>query len=450
MALTSLASSRRGALAEPGPSSGAREIAPGHDPGKEYRADSGIPIVPSMDGFRAFAIAGIVLLHLIASTGMSNDREFRIAVYGVLPSMVEVLFILSGFVVFLPTVVRGEFGPVRPFAIRRAARLLPAYWVALTVTLLVLVTLPAGAGPAFPGGIDLLTNYTALTTPAQLLDRDLLLGFGINGVLWTLSIEIAFYALLPVVAMPFLRRPVIGVLTSIAVVVLWKIASDNIAAIYDLVGDRPVGPDAQLLRMTADLQFPAFAFQFALGMAGAIIFVRLRAAGIRMTMARSVLIQGGSLLVCAVCAYFFGRYAVGEFLARGDAFLGRREIPLALLFSTAIGTFMVATALAPARLQFPFSLAAVRWFGDISYGIYLIHIPMWILISNLLARAGGLDDLGQLATFALLAVPASILYGLLSARLVEQPIRRWAHRFGRRSTGVAGDQLGAGRGSDPR
>ena len=35
------------------------------DPGKEARSRIGIPVVPAFDGFRAFAILGVVLLHVL-------------------------------------------------------------------------------------------------------------------------------------------------------------------------------------------------------------------------------------------------------------------------------------------------------------------------------------------------------------------------------------------------
>ena len=35
------------------------------------------------------------------------------------------------------------------------------------------------------------------------------------------------------------------------------------------------------------------------------------------------------------------------------------------------------------------------------------------------------------AVLTALVVPASVLYGYLSARFLEQPIRRWARRYGR-------------------
>src|SRR3954453_7448865 len=44
---------------------------PGHeelpfsDPGKDERAAEGVPVVPAFDGYRAFAILGIVLFHVL-------------------------------------------------------------------------------------------------------------------------------------------------------------------------------------------------------------------------------------------------------------------------------------------------------------------------------------------------------------------------------------------------
>jgi len=38
-----------------------------------------------------------------------------------------------------------------------------------------------------------------------------------------------------------------------------------------------------------------------------------------------------------------------------------------------------------------------------------------------------------LLAFTAVVVPICVAYGYLSARLVEQPVRRWARRFGRRA-----------------
>ena len=50
------------------------------------------------------------------------------------------------------------------------------------------------------------------------------------------------------------------------------------------------------------------------------------------------------------------------------------------------------------------------------------------------------SDGGVLAVLAWSAVvyPVSIGYAYLSARFLERPVRRWAHRFGRRAQAPAG------------
>ncbi len=72
-----------------------------------------------------------------------------------------------------------------------------------------------------------------------------------------------------------------------------------------------------------------------------------------------------------------------------------------------------------------------RKLGDISYGIYLIQAPiLWFLVFHW-SRCRRTGALGSFAIWILAVVPAAVLYGYLSARFVEQPIRRWARRFGR-------------------
>jgi peptidoglycan/LPS O-acetylase OafA/YrhL len=102
-----------------------------------------------------------------------------------------------------------------------------------------------------------------------------------------------------------------------------------------------------------------------------------------------------------------------------------------MAFSAAIATLMVALCLGPALPRRPFEAPAVRKLGDISYGIYLSHYPIVVLVF----AAIDLDRLSDLSRFLVLTaivVPTAILYGYLSARFLEQPIRRWARKYGRR------------------
>ncbi len=113
-----------------------------HDPGKEWRKERGIPIVASFDAYRALAVIGVVLFHIFEVCGVvakAGDSFGGILIWGILPRSIIVFFVVSGFVMYLPTAVRGgDFGRVSSFAIGRVARIIPAYWLTLVVALILL------------------------------------------------------------------------------------------------------------------------------------------------------------------------------------------------------------------------------------------------------------------------------------------------------------------------
>ena len=413
-------------------------VAPGGDPGKIHRSQTGIPIIPALDGFRAYAILGIVLFHMLGSTTLVTTEASRHAIYGILPSLVEVLFVISGFVVFLPTVVRGgDLGSVGSFAIRRGARLLPAYWLSLVVVLAMIAFWPTG-DPDLPSAGSFAIHSLMAQVPATLVDQDFLIGFGVDAPLWTLSLEIAFYLVLPLIATAYFRRPFVGLAIAAAVTVIWKVGIVNLDTVAAKLGVSADAASLERFRLAADNQLPAFALCFALGMTAAWIYVRVRE-GWRpeLLVRRAGLVQVGSLAAIAVCAWFFGDYALGAEGATGEfpAHLARRDLLLTIAFPTALALFMLSTTLVSERRQMPFAWRSSRALGDISYGIYLIHFPMIFFVLALLPSMA--DSIGSFWTLAIVALPASVLYGWASARFLEQPIRRWAHRFGRQAQSVA-------------
>src|SRR5262249_42674985 len=136
------------------------------------------------------------------------------------PELVDILFIVSGFVVFLPTVAQqGRFGSISAYAIRRGARLLPAYWLSLGVMLLVMAAQPGVPGP---GAEDLASNFSGQQTLVQMISPGIPIGFGFDTPLWTLTLEIGFYIVLPFIAASYFRRPLVGLAIGLAIAVLWR------------------------------------------------------------------------------------------------------------------------------------------------------------------------------------------------------------------------------------
>ncbi len=402
------------------------------DPGKEARARSGIPVVPAFDGYRAFAILGVVAIHLTQISGLAGDgstTESRV-IWGTLGRAVEILFIVSGFVVFLPTVaLKGRFGSVRGFMIRRAARLLPAYWLALLFCLALLVSFDL-SNPAVPGVQlptpdlrDILLNFSVLSVPARMFTADSPIGFGLDTPMWTLSSEVIFYLLLPLVAVAFFKRPWWGLAVAAIVTLAWTVAFDHMGSVTEFLGADLAGTEAIRLHLAAAQQFPAWAFSFGLGMAGAWVWVRLHDAGITGAVRR----RAGWLSLMAL-----GATAVCALRLGGDGAFTHESLVWSMAFSASISIAMVALALCPESIQKPFATPRIRALGDISYGVYLSHFP---IIAVIVASIdfGGMTALGRFAVMTAITLPLAVLYGYLSARFLEQPVRRRARKFGRRT-----------------
>src|SRR5205807_246266 len=153
--------------------------------------------VPALDGFRGLAVLWILLGHCwwqVGGPGLDGGvgrNLFTIAYTGI-----DVLFIVSGFVLFLPAALNhGSLGDLRSYFRRRFARIVPAYWVAVFLVILfnplltsVHVALP---GTSMAGNSALLIHMSFLHE--EVYGNAIQNGFGAEGVIWTLSIEIIFY-----------------------------------------------------------------------------------------------------------------------------------------------------------------------------------------------------------------------------------------------------------------
>ena len=159
---------------------------------------------PALDGLRAMAAFFVLLTH----AGFLTATYSLGAVGAVLARMdigVAIFFCLSGFLLSRPYLAAELSQRPRPslrrYGWHRAIRILPAYWVALTV---VLLTLARGV-PA-----DVLMSNVTLT---QVYTNDELPGFTQT---WSLCTEVAFYALLPLIA-PWIFRSAARSTTMLAI-----------------------------------------------------------------------------------------------------------------------------------------------------------------------------------------------------------------------------------------
>ncbi len=151
---------------------------------------------PLVDSLRAIAALGVIVTHT-ATFGAVSTSTWPGAVAHNLDIGVAIFFVISGFLLYRPFCAADLLGAPRPtggaYARRRLLRIVPAYWLALTV--LALYTNLPGVFSS-----DWWRYYGFL----QVYDPRTLYG-GISAA-WTLCIEVTFYAALPFYAAAIRRR----------------------------------------------------------------------------------------------------------------------------------------------------------------------------------------------------------------------------------------------------
>jgi peptidoglycan/LPS O-acetylase OafA/YrhL len=278
---------------------------------------------------------------------------------------VHLFFMISGFVIFMTALNR----PPRGFVISRLVRLYPAFWFCCTATFV--VTLLLGAGRFRVTTPQYLANMTMVPT---LLGKPF-----VDGVYWSLLVEIKFYAMVFVLA-------VLGQLAYAKLyLTLWLAASVLL-------------PLAGLGRVAASLLLSDYAAFF---IAGATIFL-IRLEG-RSPFKLALL--GASFVVAAATAPI-----VSEFTSIYHVALSRAVV-------TAIyAAFFVAVY---ASAMKDFSHARWSWcltLGALTYPLYLLHQNIGFMLMNSVA--------GRVNRFLILAgtIAAMLVASYLVHACVERPL----------------------------
>jgi peptidoglycan/LPS O-acetylase OafA/YrhL len=373
---------------------------------------------PLVDGVRAIAALTIFGFHLFFHLGLlSTDLLSRYL--GNLNVGVPIFFVVSGFLIYRPFVAKRfaeQPAPeVEPYAIRRGFRIVPAYWVALVIVTLIL---GLEATVFTPSGI--VTYFGFL----QVYDIGTVVG-GI-GQAWTLCIEVTFYIALPIWAFFARRMLPRGGRRQMISGELWALAALFSASfLWQLVISPRFLPGDQGY-LIAQISLPAFADQFALGMAMAVVSVAVHSGSKKPRALRLVEGKPWIWVVAALALYaLLGLKigAVGLGASWADAGLFRHVI------KGLIGVCVLAPAVFGGALGGRVR-AALGWrplmlLGLVSYSFYLYHLAFILKLNEV----GWLHELGWVAV-AGASFLCSVAAAAISYRLIEAPGialgRRWA------------------------
>jgi peptidoglycan/LPS O-acetylase OafA/YrhL len=382
----------------------------------------GNPRFALFDSLRAIAVLGVITFHVFSITGaiarpVVGDAAVLLGAEGPL-----LFFVISGFLLYRPYVAaRAEGRPppsIARYARRRALRILPAYWVALTVL------------AVFPGIVGVFTgDWWRYYLFAQLYSHDTL-GGGIP-VAWTLCVEASFYVALPFWALAVRRAGVeLGALALVAAAgIAVQIAAARNAASY-LVATTVLGQCTWL----------------ALGMALAVASVAV-ARREREPRAVRLVVEHPGLCWAAAAAAFAALTALerSDWLFRpAQSFTATQPVAktlAAIALGVAVHVLLVAPAIfgeaaggLPRRVL---AAAPLAWLGLISYGLYLWHLTVVELLglrsdpahfsATGLGLATKIDHLTTPILFVL-ALAATTAVAAASYYLVELPFLRRKER----------------------
>lgn len=317
---------------------------------------------------------------------------------------VAIFFVLSGFLLFRPWALSAATGQARPrarrYLWRRALRILPAYWLAVLVCLIVLPqNRPASAG-------DWLRHltFTQIYQPGQLR-------YGLSQT-WSLATEVAFYLILPLVAVLAVGRSWRPVRTVV-------IVSGGVLVTAGWLTLMGFGWLNSGLHTT---WLPSYAAWFGAGMALAAAHVALRTG--TAPAAFRVLDDLASAPVACWAA------AVGLMAIATTPIAGPRDLtsPTAAEFALKLALYLAIATLilipvafgGPTRVKEVFSTAFARWLGAVSYGLFLWHplvIEFIYLLDDRPLFTGGLFN-----TFVLTMI-FGLLYATVSYYGVERPLQ---------------------------
>lgn len=327
--------------------------------------------LPGVQALRGIAALLVVLVHYATAAfehgfGWPGIERIQLGHAGV-----DIFFVLSGFIM---EYTAGGSPDRRGFILRRAARVLPLYWVLTIIAYALVVFAPT------------VVNRDA-TVGQFALSMVLLPGVSPNGnghyvlgMAWTLSYELWFYAVFALL-MPF-TAPVR--LAGLAIVFAGAIA---IGIVLD--------PASPVARIPVD----PLVLEFLVGVGLAMTY----RAGLRWRPAAALLIACAAVLALA--------FRHDAYAADGFRRLALWGLPAAgIVFAVVLGRWQAGGVLA--RL-----LARL---GDISYSLYLSHffaIATFVLLRK--TWPGALP----LAISALACLALAILYAEACYRLIEAPAR---------------------------
>ncbi len=305
---------------------------------------------------------------------------------------VPIFFVISGYCIHRGTARKLLANPAAPFdtrnfLMRRFARIYPVLLAALLLTL-ALDTFSLRFTPVSPkiNPVDLHAFMVNLLSLQGVAGKT----FGSNGALWTLSIEVQFYLVYPLL---LAARRKLGMKAVLLGVGLINVASAFVFERHEIV------------------LFASYWFSWTLGAWIAEAKVASASAtkpadnpkgskgSLKLQLAAAILAALGCV------AFKFGQYGAFQ------------------LWALAFAAYLFQALDKPMRNSLP--VRGFSWLGEFSFSLYVVHLPIFIALGSLLFRS--VLQTAIWPSFAFMIVPVVAALGFYW--MVERPAMKWSTAF---------------------
>jgi peptidoglycan/LPS O-acetylase OafA/YrhL len=330
------------------------------------RAEPAVGHVGGLDGARAIAAYGVIATHAGFVSGRSLDHRPLAPFLARLDFGVTLFFLLSGFLLFRPFAAAAMSARPAPrigsFWWRRALRILPAYWLAVAATLGALSYRHATSGDWW--------SYLLMIHTYNGHDLDSSLS-----QMWTLVVEIAFYAALPLLAA--LPRVLPQAVTAVRRQVALLIGMLLVAIASNILGHTAFRHTAFLLWL------PTYLDWFALGMFLAVASCLSPAHARWRRVLGEWAASPGTCWIAGALVFWIATLPLSGPYNLIPATTWEWTIKH-YLYGCAAFLFLLPLMLGGDRTwaQRLLGNRVARRLGEISYGVYLWHLPLLIFIQH--------------------------------------------------------------------
>jgi peptidoglycan/LPS O-acetylase OafA/YrhL len=346
--------------------------------------------VLGLDGLRGLAALYVVLFHCWLLTfpgfpGNSGPSWLGWLMYGRLA--VVFFLVLSGFSLAISSARHGwHQGGVARFLRRRAWRIIPPYWAALALSLIIAFFIVPASHHGAPNGRTILVYAFVI--------QDMFTAHTPNGAFWSIAVEAELYLLFPVLLFVRRRLGVVFLITSVTLLVVARgLSADNASPVE---GDNWLTPNLVPV--------------FVAGLVGA---------GVIVAQEKVRRMPWHWLAALAVMP------AVSLIAVKGSAWTVNHYFWMDLAVAPAMAMFLAAIATGrPAFLMRVLATRPMRSLGNFSYSLYLIHLPIVMVVVRKIAPKYVSAGLPTFWFTLILGLTVSVLSARLFAEIFELPFKR--------------------------